>query len=35
LEKRIKEAKKLGFTKIITSKSYQSIGEVVKMLTKE
>jgi DNA repair protein RadA/Sms len=35
LEKRIKEAKKLGFTKIITPKNYQSIGEVVKMLVKE
>jgi DNA repair protein RadA/Sms len=35
LEKRIKEAKKLGFTKIITPKNYQSIAEVVKMLVKE
>jgi DNA repair protein RadA len=35
LEKRIKEAKKLGFTKIITPKNYQSIGEVVRMLIKE
>jgi DNA repair protein RadA/Sms len=35
LEKRIKEAKKLGFTKIITPKNYQSIGEVVKMLTND
>ena len=32
LEKRIKEAKKLGFTKIITPKDYHSIEEVVKML---
>jgi predicted ATP-dependent serine protease len=35
LEKRIKEAKKLGFTKIITPKNYQSIGEVVRMLTND
>jgi DNA repair protein RadA/Sms len=34
LDKRIKEAKKLGFTKIITPKDYHSIEEVVKMLTK-
>jgi DNA repair protein RadA/Sms len=34
LEKRIKEAKKLGFTKIITPKDYHSIEEVVKILTK-
>ena len=34
LEKRIKEAKKLGFTKIITPKSYKSIEEVVRMLSK-
>lgn len=34
LEKRIKEAQKLGFTKIITPKNYHSIEEVVKMLTK-
>jgi DNA repair protein RadA/Sms len=34
LEKRIKEAKKLGFTKIITPKNYHSIEEVVRMLTK-
>jgi DNA repair protein RadA/Sms len=34
LEKRIKEAKKLGFTKIITPKNYQSLAEVVRMLTK-
>src|ERR1035437_309849 len=34
LEKRIKEAKKLGFTKIITPKDYHSIEEVVRMLTK-
>jgi DNA repair protein RadA/Sms len=35
LEKRIKEAKKLGFTKIITPKNYRSIEEVVKSLTKD
>ena len=35
LEKRIKEAKKLGFTKIITPKDYHSIEEVVSSLTKE
>lgn len=35
LEKRIKEAKKLGFTKIITPKNYSSIEEVVKSLTKD
>jgi DNA repair protein RadA/Sms len=35
LEKRIKEAKKLGFTKIITPKNYSSIEEVVRLLTKE
>ena len=35
LEKRIKEAKKLGFTKIITPKSYHSIEEVVASLTKD
>ena len=34
LEKRIKEAKKLGFTKIITPKNYHSIEEVVRILTK-
>jgi DNA repair protein RadA/Sms len=34
LEKRIKEAKKLGFTKIITPKDYHSIEEVVRILTK-
>lgn len=34
LEKRIKEAKKLGFTKIITPKNYKSIEEVVRILTK-
>ena len=33
LEKRIKEAKKLGFTKIITPKDYHSIEEVVKSLS--
>ena len=33
LDKRIKEAKKLGFTKIITPKNYKSIEEVVKILT--
>ena len=33
LEKRIKEAKKLGFTKIITPQNYKSIKEVVKILT--
>jgi DNA repair protein RadA/Sms len=33
LEKRIKEAKKLGFTKIITPKTYHSIEEVVKSLS--
>jgi DNA repair protein RadA/Sms len=32
LEKRIKEARKLGFTKIITPKNYHSIEEVVRML---
>ena len=35
LEKRIKEAKKLGFTKIITPKDYHSIEEVVASLTKD
>jgi len=35
LEKRIKEAKKLGFTKIITPKNYHSIEEVVRILTKD
>jgi DNA repair protein RadA/Sms len=35
LEKRIKEAKKLGFTKIITPKNYKTIEEVVKTLTKD
>ena len=34
LEKRIKEAKKLGFTKIITPKNYKTIDEVVRILTK-
>lgn len=34
LEKRIKEAKKLGFTRIITPKNYHSIEEVVRILTK-
>jgi DNA repair protein RadA/Sms len=34
LEKRIKEAKKLGFTKIITPNNYHSIEEVVRMLAK-
>ncbi len=34
LEKRIREAKKLGFTKIITPKNYHSIEEVVRMLAK-
>lgn len=34
LEKRIKEAKKLGFTKIITPKNYKTIEEVVRILTK-
>lgn len=34
LEKRIKEAKKLGFTKIITPKNYHSIEEVVRILSK-
>ncbi len=34
LEKRIKEAKKLGFSKIITPKSYKNIAEVVRILTK-
>jgi DNA repair protein RadA/Sms len=32
LEKRIKEARKLGFTKIITPKNFHSIEEVVRML---
>lgn len=35
LEKRIKEAKKLGFTKIITPKNYKTIEEVVRTLTKD
>ena len=35
LEKRIKEAKKLGFTKIITPKDYHSIEEIVRMLAKD
>jgi len=35
LEKRIKEAKKLGFTKIITPNDYHSIEEVVASLTKD
>jgi predicted ATP-dependent serine protease len=34
LEKRIKEAKKLGFTKIITPKNYKTIEEVVRVLSK-
>lgn len=34
LEKRIKEAKKLGFTKIITPQNYKTLEEVVRMLTK-
>lgn len=34
LEKRIKEAKKLGFSKIITPKNYKNITEVVRILTK-
>lgn len=34
LEKRVKEAKKLGFTKIITPKNYKSIEEVVRILSK-
>lgn len=34
LDKRIKEAKKLGFTKIITPKNYKNIAEVVRILTK-
>lgn len=33
LDKRIKEAKKLGFTKIITPKDYKSIEEVVRILS--
>lgn len=32
LDKRIKEAKKLGFTKIITPKSYKNIAEVAKSI---
>ncbi len=35
LEKRIKEAKKLGFTKIITPKDYKTIDEVVRMLIRQ
>jgi DNA repair protein RadA/Sms len=34
LEKRIKEAKKLGFSKIITPKNYKNIAEVVRILVK-
>lgn len=34
LEKRIKEAKKLGFSKIITPKNYKNISEVVRILVK-
>ena len=34
LDKRIKEAKKLGFTKIITPKNYKTIDEVVRILSK-
>lgn len=34
LEKRIKEAKKLGLTKIITPKNYKSIEEVARILSK-
>ncbi|HYM65190.1 MAG TPA: DNA repair protein RadA [Candidatus Sulfotelmatobacter sp.] len=34
LEKRVKEAKKLGFSKIITPKNYKSIEEVVRILVK-
>jgi len=32
LEKRVKEAKKLGFTKVITPKNYKNIGEIAKQL---
>ncbi len=34
LEKRIKEARKLGFTKIITPKNYHSIADVVEFLSR-
>ena len=34
LEKRIKEAKKLGFSKIITPKNYKSIAEVARSVTR-
>lgn len=34
LEKRVKEAKKLGFSKIITPKDYKNISEVVRILIK-
>lgn len=35
LEKRMKEAKKLGFSKIITPKNYKNIAEVSNLLTKD
>lgn len=35
LDKRIKEAKKLGFSKIITAKNYKSIYDVVRILDKQ
>lgn len=35
LDKRIKEARKLGFSKIITPKNYKNIAEVARMLTKQ
>ncbi|MCL5434963.1 MAG: DNA repair protein RadA [Patescibacteria group bacterium] len=35
LEKRVKEARKLGFNKIITPANYKSIEEVVRILTKQ
>jgi DNA repair protein RadA/Sms len=34
LEKRVKEAKKLGFSKIVTPKNYKNIGEVVRVISK-
>lgn len=35
LEKRVKEAKKLGFSKIITPKNYKTIGDVVASVTRK
>jgi len=35
LEKRIKEAKKLGFTKVLTPKNYRNVSELSKLISKD